>query len=54
MTQHDKTTATPTVSIGMPAYNREKFIRKALDSFLEQTFTDFELIISDKVSTNAT
>ena len=37
----------PKVSIGMPVYNGEKFIRKALDSLLAQTFTDFELIISD-------
>lgn len=52
--QHDKRTATPTVSIGMPVYNGEKFIRKALDSLLAQTFTDFELIISDNASTDET
>jgi glycosyltransferase involved in cell wall biosynthesis len=45
---------TPTVSIGMPVYNGEKFIREALDSLLVQTFTDFELIISDNASTDAT
>lgn len=44
----------PKVSIGMPVYNGEKFIRKALDSLLTQTFTDFELIISDNASTDAT
>jgi len=44
----------PKVSIGMPVYNGEKFIRKALDSLLAQTFTNFELIISDNASTDAT
>jgi len=44
----------PKVSIGMPVYNGEAFIRAALDSLLAQTFADFELIISDNVSTDAT
>lgn len=44
----------PKVSIGMPVYNGERFIRKALDSLLAQTFTDFELIISDNASTDRT
>ena len=44
----------PKVSIGMPVYNGELFIREALDSLLVQTFTDFELIISDNGSTDAT
>ncbi|MEW5802907.1 MAG: glycosyltransferase family 2 protein [bacterium] len=38
----------------MPVYNGEKFIREALDSLLAQTFTDFELIISDNASTDRT
>ena len=38
----------------MPVYNGEPFIREALDSLLAQTFTDFELIISDNASTDAT
>ena len=45
---------TPKVSIGMPVYNGEHFIREALDSLLAQTFTDFELIISDNASTDDT
>jgi glycosyltransferase involved in cell wall biosynthesis len=45
---------TPKVSIGMPVYNGNPFIREALDSLLSQTFTDFELIISDNASTDAT
>lgn len=44
----------PRVSIGMPVYNGEKFIRKALDSLLAQTFSDFELTISDNCSTDGT
>jgi glycosyltransferase involved in cell wall biosynthesis len=44
----------PQVSIGMPVYNGEKYIRNALDSLLTQTFTDFELIISDNASTDNT
>lgn len=45
---------TPQVSIGMPVYNGERFIREAIDSLLAQTFTDFELIISDNASTDKT
>lgn len=45
---------TPTVSIGMPVYNGAKYIREALDSLLAQTFTDFDLVISDNASTDAT
>ncbi len=44
----------PSVSIGMPVYNGEKYIREALDSLLAQTFEDFELIISDNCSTDGT
>ena len=44
----------PQVSIGMPVYNGEPFIREALDSLLAQTFIDFELIISDNASTDGT
>ncbi|MGH8502333.1 MAG: glycosyltransferase family 2 protein [Gammaproteobacteria bacterium] len=42
------------VSIGMPVYNGEKYLRAALDCFLHQTFSDFELIISDNASMDAT
>lgn len=44
----------PTVSIGMPVYNGEKYIREALDSLLAQTFNDFEIIISDNASVDKT
>lgn len=44
----------PTVTIGMPVYNGEKYLRSALDSLLAQTFGEFELIISDNASTDMT
>jgi glycosyltransferase involved in cell wall biosynthesis len=44
----------PKVSIGMPVFNGEKYIREALDSLLSQTFTDFELIVSDNASMDGT
>lgn len=40
------------VSIGMPVFNDEKFLVKALNSLLSQTFADFELIISDDASSD--
>lgn len=45
---------TPRLSIGMPVYNGEKFLKDALDSIIAQTFSDFELIISDNASTDST
>lgn len=38
----------------MPVFNGEEYIRDALDSLLAQTFTNFELIISDNASTDNT
>jgi glycosyltransferase involved in cell wall biosynthesis len=42
------------VSIGLYVYNGERFLEAALRSNLNQTFTDFELIISDNASTDRT
>lgn len=50
----NKRKKSPQVSIGMPVYNGGPFLREALDSLLAQTFTDFELIISDNASTDST
>jgi glycosyltransferase involved in cell wall biosynthesis len=44
----------PTVSIGLPVRNGERYLRAALDDFLAQTFDDWELIISDNASTDST
>jgi glycosyltransferase involved in cell wall biosynthesis len=44
----------PRVSIGLPVYNGEKYLASTLDSILSQTLADFELVISDNASTDAT
>lgn len=44
----------PRVSVGMPVYNGERFLREALDSIVVQTFEDFELVISDNGSNDGT
>lgn len=44
----------PKLSVVMTAYNAEKYIREAIESILNQTFTDFEFIIIDDCSTDAT
>lgn len=38
----------------MPVFNGESFLREALDSLLVQTYSNFELIISDNASTDIT
>jgi hypothetical protein len=44
----------PLVSICIPTYNRAEMLRQSLQSALDQTFTDFEVIISDNASQDAT
>lgn len=44
----------PRVSIAIPVYNGGDLFRETLDSFLCQTYTDFELLISDNASTDHT
>jgi glycosyltransferase involved in cell wall biosynthesis len=46
--------AKPAVSIVLPTFNRGWTIRQAVTSILEQTFTDFELIVVDDGSTDDT
>lgn len=47
-------TSVPTVSIGLFIYNAAKTLRTAIDSILDQSFEDFELVISDNASTDDT
>ena len=44
----------PRVSIGLPVYNGEAFLKYAVNSILDQTFSDFELLVSDNGSTDST
>ena len=45
---------TPTLSIALPVFNGERYLRQALDSLLDQTYTDFELLVADNASTDST
>ena len=45
---------TPTVTILMAVHNDEKFIKQAIDSILNQDFTDFEFIIINDASNDLT
>jgi len=44
----------PKVSVVMSVYNGERYLREAVESILNQTFTDFEFIIIDDGSTDST
>lgn len=42
------------ISVILPVYNGEKYIKKAIESILDQSLTDFEVIIVDDGSTDST
>ncbi len=44
----------PSISIIIPAYNAQEYIRECLESVLAQTFTDFEVIVVNDGSTDST
>lgn len=44
----------PFFSVGVPTYNNEKTIERAIRSITQQTFRDFELIVADDNSTDET
>jgi glycosyltransferase involved in cell wall biosynthesis len=46
--------APPLVTIGLPLYNTAKIMEASLQDLLGQTFTDFELVISDNASSDET
>ncbi len=46
--------AVPKVSIGLPVYNGADYVAEAIESILNQSFQDFELLIQDNASTDAT
>ena len=48
------TNASPKISVVIPAYNHERFIGPAIDSVLNQSWTDLELIVVDDGSTDNT
>src|SRR3954469_1453627 len=45
---------TPRLTIGLPVYNGENFLAESIDALLAQTYSDFELVISDNASTDGT
>ena len=49
-----KTPSNPIVTVLLPAYNAEKYIRESIDSILNQTFIDFELLIINDGSIDKT
>lgn len=44
----------PTVSVGLPVYNGERYVERAIRSILRQDYRDIELIVSDNGSTDGT
>ena len=44
----------PKVSIGLPVYNGQHYLRQAIESIVNQTYRNFEVIICDNASTDDT
>lgn len=54
MSAKRKRSTLPKVTVLMPVYNGEKYLKEAIDSILTQTFTDFEFLIINDGSTDKT
>jgi len=48
------TESSPKVSIVLPTYNGERYLRRAIESCLEQTHQNIELVVVDDCSTDST
>ena len=44
----------PTISVIIPAYNVEKYLDKCMNSVLNQSFTDFEVLLIDDCAKDST
>jgi len=44
----------PTITVGIPTFNRAALLRETIESVLGQTYRDFSLIVSDNASTDET
>ena len=44
----------PQITVAMPVYNGEGYVHLAIQSVLDQTYSDFELLIVDNCSTDGT
>ena len=47
-------TSKPLVTVGIPAYNSEKYLAQSIESLLAQTYRDFVMVICDNASTDGT
>jgi glycosyltransferase involved in cell wall biosynthesis len=54
MTNKKLNNLSPQISIALPVYNGENYLKDALDSLLSQSYENFELIIGDNASTDTT
>ena len=49
-----KSTRAPRVTVGVPAYNAERYLALSLESLVKQTYEDIEILVCDNASTDST